>query len=437
MNVVRPTEKALSVSMKVVLDANFTQPTGLAMIIDSCPRFVQRFLASSCSQLSRPQRVHLWRLVLAIATTSGAAKLSRLAAMVKDGRHRTRLGGFLRDSDWDASAMLAERAMATLRWMKPRRGETIELLIDDTRVVKRGKQMDCLQKIWDHKHKGYARGHIWVFAALRFRGVVLPWRIVLWKPKRDAGVAFRKITQIGADLVAELDLPWALKVRVLFDAYYLCPPVTEACKNKGFDWLSVASRNRTFHRDGGKKAKIGRLAPGWLKHMARTVRMPRARGSITQRIASVDGALSRIGRVRLVAAKRPRDAWGNMVVFVTNRKWDARKIVSLYERRWDIEVMFKHLRTDLGLGDYQMLDEQGFVRHLHLCALAHLLLTHHAMEGVGAQARKATEKVALPAMSIRQETLRTAIRRDQVKRLVGGSDHRKLRMKLEPYLMAA
>lgn len=407
------------------------------MIIDSCPRFVQRFLAPSCSRLSKPQRVHLWRVVLAIATTSGEAKLSRLAAMVKNGRHRTRVGSFLRDADWDAPGLLAERAMATLRWMKPTRGEAIELLIDDTRVVKRGKRMKCLQKIWDHRHQGYARGHIWVFAALRFRGVVLPWRIVLWKPKRDSGVEFRKITQIGADLVAKFDLPWSLKVRVLFDAYYLCPPVTNACENKGFDWLSVASRNRTFCRDGGRRAKLGQLAPGWLRHMSRMVRMPRSRGSITQRIASVDGVLSHIGRVRLVAAKRPRDRWGNMVVFATNRKWDARKIVSIYERRWDIEVMFKHLRTDLGLGDYQMLDEQGIVRHLHLCALAHLLLTHHAMEGVGAQARKATDKVALPTMSIRQESLRTVIRREQVKRLVGGSEHRRLRKKLEPYLMAA
>jgi hypothetical protein len=125
------------------------------------------------------------------------------------------------------------------------------------------------------------------------------------------------------------------------------------------------------------------------------------------------------------------------VIFATNAKLDGRQIVSVYEHRWDIEVMFKELRSDLGLADYQMLDERAIVRHLHLCALTHLLLTRHAMERMAEQARKADHEVALPPMSIRRESLRTAIRRNQIRRLVGGRKHRALRSELEPYLMAA
>ena len=407
------------------------------MIIDHCPRFVQRFFGARTAGFSKPQQGHLWRIVLAMAVSTGGAKLSHLAAMILGGRHRTRLGGFLRDGDWDAPGVLREQVLATLRWMRPRRGETIELLIDDTRVAKRGRRMAALQKIWDHAHQRFVRGHIWVVAAIRFRGVVLPWRIELWHPRRHAGRPYRKTTDIAAEIITSLDLPWRLKVRVLFDAFYLCPKVTRACGNKGFLWFSVAARNRTFTRDRGRRAKLGTLAPGWLRHDARSVRMPRARGHVKIRIASLDGSLSRIGRVRLVACKRPRDPWRNLVVFATNARMDARQIVSVYERRWDIEVMFKELRSDLGLGDYQMLDERAIVRHLHLCALAHLLLTRHAMERVAAQARKAHQEVALPPMSIRRESLRTAIRRDQIRRLVGGRKHRTLRAKLEPYLMAA
>ena len=75
-------------------------------------------------------------MVLAMAVGSGGAKLSHLAAMILGGRHRTRLAGFLRDADWDAPGVLREQVLAALRWMRPRRGETIELLIDDTRVAK-------------------------------------------------------------------------------------------------------------------------------------------------------------------------------------------------------------------------------------------------------------------------------------------------------------
>jgi len=65
------------------------------------------------------------------------------------------------------------------------------------------------------------------------------------------------------------------------------------------------------------------------------------------------------------------------------------------------------------------------------------MLTHHAMEGVGAQARKANVEVLLPPMSRRLEDLRMEIRLDQLKRLFRGTKNRRLRMKIEPYLMAA
>jgi len=194
---------------------------------------------------------------------------------------------------------------------------------------------------------------------------------------------------------------------VLFDAFYLSPPVTRMCQKKGFLWFSVAARNRSFRADRGRRVKLGALAPGCLRHGARAVRLPRTRGHAKMRIASADGHLSRIGRVRLAAGKRPRAPWRNLAIFATNAKMDARQIVTIYERRWDIERMFKELRSDLGLGDYQMLDEQAIVRHVHLCALAHLLLTRHAMERMGAQAKQAHQQVTLPPMTVRRESLRT------------------------------
>lgn len=431
------TEKALAESMNVVINGTCIDRKDLAMIIDACPRFVQRFFGARAATLSKPRRAHLWRIVLVIAVGRCGVKLSHLAAAILGGRHRTRLGGFLRDADWDAPGLLRQQALAILRWMRPRRGEALDLILDDTRVAKRGRRMAALQTIWDHAHQRFVQGHIWVVAALRFRGVVLPWRIELWKPRSMAPRAYRKTTDIAAEIVATLDLPWALQVRVRFDAFYLCSPMVTLCRQKGYLWFSVAARNRSFRRDRGRPAPLGALAPGWLRHEARSIRMPRARGSVPMRIASVDGELSRIGPGRLVASKRPRDPWRKLVIFATNARMAAREIVTVYERRWAIEVMFREWRSDLGLGEYQMLDEHAIIRHVHLCALAHLLLTRHAMERMVEQARKANHEVALPPMSIRRECLRATLRRDQVRRLLGGRRYRRLRSTLEPYLLAA
>jgi hypothetical protein len=156
------------------------------------------------------------------------------------------------------------------------------------------------------------------------------------------------------------------------------------------------------------------------------------------RIASADGRLARIGAVRLVCSKRPGDAWKKTVTIATNEtRLDARRIVAIYERRWAIEVLFKELRGELGLGDYQVISEEAILKHLHLCGLAHLMLTHRSLEALGAQARKVNAEIALPAMTERTEGLRREIQRDQVRHLVHGKQHRRLRKRLEQYLLAA
>lgn len=166
--------------------------------------------------------------------------------------------------------------------------------------------------------------------------------------------------------------------------------------------------------------------------------MPRSRGWARLRIAWADGQLARIGKVRMVISKRPGSPWKSVVAFVSNEiNLTARKIVSIYEKRWAIEVLFKELRGKLGLGDYQVLSEDAILRHLHLCGLAHLVLTHHSLEAVGAQAKKANVELVLPTMNQRLEAFRSSIRREQIKRIVKVKSHKNLTRELNKYLLAA
>ncbi len=421
-----------------VLENNNIDPEGRAMIIDRKPPCLQAFFGPLQRNLSRPQFAHLWSLLLAWAVNVQRSVVWHLAARLSDGPHRTSYGRFLTHADWDAARLLNESVGRELRRMKPRRGETIYLIIDDHRIAKRGRKMYGLSKIWDHKDQRFVQGHIVVTAAVLFRGVIFPCRFELWLPKSCGAKAYRKTTRIAADLIATFEPPAGLKVRVLFDAFYLCPTVTKACETRGFSWFSVASRNRWFTREWGVDQKIADLGPGLLKHRGRSARMPRSRGTRKLRIADAVGALARIGPVKLVFSKRPGDRWKNLVAFATNEtKLDARTIVSIYERRWRIEVLFKELEGDLGLGDYQVLTHRGIVHHLHVCGLVHLMLTHHGMDAVGAQARKANTEIALPSLNRRLESLRADVRRDQLERILRYEDNHCLRRKLENYMLAA
>ena len=123
---------------------------------------------------------------------------------------------------------------------------------------------------------------------------------------------------------------------------------------------------------------------------------------------------------------------------VTNQcSLDARKIMTIYERRWRIEELFKELRSGLGLGEYQVMSRKGILHHLHLCGLVHLLLTHHSMEAVGAQAMRANQDVTLPSLSHRLETLRQQIRADQIRRLLKDEANTRRRQKIKRWLLAA
>lgn len=438
MNSVNTIEKAHFWSMKYALTNTVIEQEGLIMIIDNCPKFLRSFFNPIQPYFSKPQFNHLWAITLALVIRIGRANIRGVSKVLPQQGHRTSHGHFLAQSQWNASAVLDDRLWAVIRRMQPKAGEMIYLLLDDTRNAKRGKKMALLSKIWDHTHQRYVRGHIVVTAAIMFRGVVLPWRFVLYKPRKYANSSYRKLTEIAADIIDEFKPPAGLKVRVLFDAYYLCPKVTKSCDKHSFKWFSVASRNRTFTRVRAGRRKMSDFAPCFLRHNGRSVRMPRSRGWAILRIAWTDGRLARIGNVRMVISKRLGSPWKTMVCFVSNEiNLTAREIVSIYEKRWAIEVLFKELRGKLGLGDYQVLSEAAILKHLHLCGLAHLVLTHHSLEAVGAQARKANTEVVLPSMSQRLEALRYAIRREQIKRIVKIKSHRNLVQKLNNYLLAA
>ncbi len=411
------------------------------MNIEQLPAFLKPFFRSMRRRLNRRQYAHLWALLVALVLNVRTSKLVHLARMLPRSTHRTCHGAFLASGDWDGPLLLHEAVQRLLGGFKPRPGEVIDLILDDHRIAKRGRKMDRLSKIWDHKRQRFVHGHIVLFAAICFRGVVMPVRLKLWKPKGQPGPRYRKLTDLAAEMIHQFDFPRGLKVRVLFDAFYLCPQVVRACEKRSFTWFSVASKNRCFRREGerGRGRKIADLAPGLIRHHGRFVRMKRARGTARLKIAQVDGHLSRIGRVRMVVSKRPSQTWKSTIAIVTNSLGtDARAIVAIYERRWNIEVMFKDLEQSLGLGEYQMLHERAIVNHLHLVCLAHLLLTHHAMNCIGEKAITSNKEVRLPSIEQRITILRKAHRDEQIRKLFRKGDlHTRYRKRLDTILHAA
>ncbi len=404
------------------------------MQCDQIPKFLQSTFRSQSRWFSRIGFNHFRFLIVALLINARPTKLSHLASAIPNQGHRTSQARFL-SSDWDAPGVLASQAERIIHQMMPGKREAIYLLIDDTRIRKRGKRMDAISKIWDQKTHSFMRGHIVVTAAIYFRGVTIPWAIELWIPKAHAGSKYRKLTQIAVDLIKRFPRLGDTKVRVLFDAAYLAIHVTKACESRDFKWFSVAARNRNLFRRG-KKKQIKELAPGVLRYHGHCIRVKRSRGWRWMRIASVIGALGKTGEVRLVCSKRSGPSSKELLSVVTNEiNMKPRDIVVTYEKRWNIEVLFKELRNSLGLGEYQVLSRTAIERHLHLSCLAHQTLTHQAIMEEGAQAKQENKDVILPTLNQQIQKFRQCVNRDRTNRLINRIKDKKLKSKLRSYLL--
>jgi SRSO17 transposase len=232
------------------------------MVLTCLPRVVQEKLLGKAELRSSAQRRHLAWLLTAILLGVGP-KLKRVAHCSRGVRHRTSLGFFLNRSDWDEAGLLTAEAQRVLRRLRVRKGDVLDLILDDTRCVKRGRKMADISKLWDQAHQRFGHGHAVLTAAVHVRGVTLPWALRVWQPKKVAGAEYRKLTELAAEMISRFEPPRGVRVRVLFDAAYLCPHVTYACKERGFTWYSIAARNRRFWRLSRERTeKIEQFASG-------------------------------------------------------------------------------------------------------------------------------------------------------------------------------
>jgi hypothetical protein len=405
------------------------------------PRFCKRFFRRARKLIGACQFGHFWRVVVAIAGMNGRRSLVRIGKLCKDRRTRQAISHFLTEAQWEAPEVLRQTALQTLKDLGCGPGDTAYIVIDDTQKRKRGKRMDAVSKIFLHAEKVYAQGHTILGGALIYRDVVIPYAVSLWasqaccadsqaEAKPEDRFTFRKLTEMAGDMIRTATLPTGVRGIVLFDSYYLCPPVTRACRVAGFRYVGVAKKNRNFFPDGRPrdKRKLGRYGAGVLHRAGRWLKV---RGK-THRLAERVGGLSKAGRVKLVFSRRPREAtWIAMVTDET--RWGVKTVLSHYMARWGIEILYKMSKQYLGLGDYQLLRYRAVERYLHLVLIAHLLLTHLAATGSGAQAdaKGKRDPLRLPSVPQMQERLRAALWDDVIQRIEKGTRYRGFAKKIK------
>jgi hypothetical protein len=170
------------------------------------------------------------------------------------------LNNFFLVERWDPEAALRQKAQELLHSLSPGPGETVYLIIDDSKTAKRGQHMEAVTNMKDPTPDTDIQGHQYVCAILVCRASVIPFGIRLYVKKTQCaalGVPFRKTTALAAQLIQEFKAPAGVQVLVLFDAYSLCHTVVKACRARRFPFASTLKSNRRLCKLGWQ-LKAGR-----------------------------------------------------------------------------------------------------------------------------------------------------------------------------------
>lgn len=404
------------------------------------PPFGKRFFRRARKLIGSCHFAHFWRAVVSLAAMQGRRSMRKLEASCRNHTTRQSIGFFLSKAHWDAPELLAQTAIDTLQGLGWQSGDALHVVFDDTQKQKRGKLMEAVSKIFLHAEKVYAQGHTILGCAIVYRGVVIPYALRLWATRAFCAqtqqrtydgdsIEFRKLTELAGDILASMSLP---NVTVLFDSYYLCPNVTRACEAKGYRWVGVAKKNRSFFPDGRDrdKRRLSSYGAGALKRLGKWISHDGKKYQLAERV----GRLSKLGRVKLVFSRRAKEkSW---IAMATNEtRWGALRVLRHYLDRWPIEVLFKESKQYLGLGDYQMLRYRGVVNYLHLVLIAHLLLTHLGGVAQGAQAAEKDKPLDLPSVPQLQLLLREKLWDDTIDSMEQGTRYRRVGKKLKQVIL--
>jgi hypothetical protein len=405
--------------------------------IGGIPRETQAFFKGLAGQFSGRAFRHFWGLVLAMTICHGST-IERLARLLRGSTHRTNHGEFLWRSDWSESGVLQQIALDTLRRLHRKNAGACYLILDETQALKRARKTAGVRKLYHHATGRYGNGHTMVKACLSYRGVTIPWATALCLREEDArqqGEVFLTQTALAAFVIHNPDLPRGLKVTVLFDSYYLCDVVADACGARGWHYIRVGKSNRNFTVQEQKK-KLGTYGRNVLRRDGQWRKVSGLRKSGMYRLASRVGFLKKLGQVKVVFSRRRNER--KIVALVTDDLGaSVTSIVADYLKRWAIELLIKDEKQQLGLSDYRVLRYRAVVRHLHLVDIAYACLTRLALNGRDEQGQRKNQKVLrLPPIRHLKARMRQIVWREALEDVVKHTHDKLVLRRLERLLAA-
>jgi len=278
-----------------------------------------------------------------------------------------KISGLLSAKYWCVVELVMWLGERSMDGFPPPENSELSLISDGSNKSKYGKKGDVNQKGKHHKFSPWFFGFKFVILIAAWDQYRTPvnFRIVLPKWHKN----YRKENLLFQDMLAEFEPPsWARVVNVTCDAgfgskdnlRYIQSLNSERAETK-VRWSFVIALPKTWKQSNGKSLRD--LAYYLPKSRYKKIVIPPEPGVCKRKefwVYSKTVTLDHIGEVTIVLSKKgPNTSPKNIKVIVTNLQGvDAKKIVAIYCRRWSVEVMFRELKSGIGLGQFEIVEEE-------------------------------------------------------------------------------
>jgi len=420
-----------------LVSANSYRKRGHMITIGKIPKKLQGFFKPVKKQVSEHVYGYFWSMVLSMCISHGST-IDKLVKLLRNSTHRTNHGEFLWRSIWDESIIMQQIALDMLTSLFNKKDRHLFFIIDDTQTLKRAKKMQAVGKLHHHATGKYGTGHTILKVCLYYRGITIPWASLLYIKQEHSGkleVPFYKLTELAAQAIREAALPEKFNITVLFDAFYLCPNVVNACKERKWHFIGVGKSNRWF-TVGSVKRKLAKYGRNVLRNSGTWCNITGLRKTKQYRLAERIGKLNKLGTVKIIFSRRKGES-KHIAIVTDDLHASMRSIVAYYLKRWSIEMLIKDEKQHLGLGDYRVIRYQAVVRHLRLVDCAYACLTHVGIKAYRAQGQNKSKKVLrLEPISKLKDRMRRIVWQENVQDVIIHSHEKPVICRLEKLLAA-
>jgi hypothetical protein len=348
----------------------------LKLIVQHSPKLLV-FLCGLHLRLHKPQWQHVLRLADALVVSEARHKtITSLYRLIVEAPDPSNGADALRISPWtaeDLRAPLRHFIVADLVAYAHQSDQwTLYVSLDDSlgEKDKGTRHLEAVEYHHDHtKSQGtkkpyYTNGavHVEVRLALGTRAYAYDWRLYLREKtvrrlNRERGpeqrLRFRKKTTLAQEMLAELQrlLPSGFQVYVLFDSWYAANRLLKFCHRQRWHVVCAIKSNRKL--DDQKLSQW----PQALRHQ-RYQRVQLTATDGRQRSSLVRSRQGRLNHLSfdvcvLISKRHTRDKHPKYFL-CTDLSLSAQQILSIYQKRWPIEVDNFYVKQHLGLADFRV-----------------------------------------------------------------------------------